>query len=59
MSLAAGCIRRSDARMTSAQFPGRSILQWEKFARYMDPALTSGFWERVVGGQLGVRGVGK
>jgi len=47
-----------DARMTSAQFQA-FYPQWEKFARYKDPALTSGFWERVVGGQLGVRGVGK
>ena len=23
--------------------------QWERFARYKDPALTSSFWERVVG----------
>jgi FAD/FMN-containing dehydrogenase len=47
-----------DARMTAAQFQA-FYPQWEKFARYKDPALTSGFWERVVGGQLGVRGVGK
>ncbi len=47
-----------DARMTSAQFQA-FYPQWEKFARYKDPALTSGFWERVVGGQLGVRGVGR
>ena len=44
-----------DARMTAAQFQA-FYPQWEKFARYKDPALTSGFWERVVGGQLGVRG---
>ena len=48
----------ADARMTAAQFQA-FYPQWEKFARYKDPALTSGFWERVVGGQLGVRGVGK
>jgi FAD/FMN-containing dehydrogenase len=47
-----------DARMTATQFQA-FYPQWEKFARYKDPALTSGFWERVVGGQLGVRGVGK
>jgi len=23
--------------------------QWERFARYKDPALTSSFWERVTG----------
>jgi FAD/FMN-containing dehydrogenase len=44
-----------DARMTAAQFQ-TFYPQWERFARYKDPALTSGFWERVVGGQLGVRG---
>ena len=44
-----------DARMTAAQFQA-FYPQWERFARYKDPALTSGFWERVVGGQLGVRG---
>ncbi|MGA8938413.1 MAG: FAD-binding oxidoreductase [Acidobacteriaceae bacterium] len=47
-----------DARMTAAQFQA-FYPQWERFARYKDPALTSGFWERVVGGQLGVRGVGR
>jgi FAD/FMN-containing dehydrogenase len=47
-----------DARMTSAQFQA-FYPQWERFARYKDPALTSGFWERVVGGQLGVRGGGR
>ena len=25
--------------------------QWERFARYKDPAITSSFWERVVGQQ--------
>jgi FAD/FMN-containing dehydrogenase len=43
-----------DARMTSPQFQA-FYPQWERFARYKDPALTSGFWERCVGG-LGVRG---
>jgi FAD/FMN-containing dehydrogenase len=47
-----------DARMTASQFQA-FYPQWEKFARYKDPALTSGFWERVVGGQMGVRGAGK
>ncbi len=47
-----------DARMTSEQFQA-FYPQWQQFARYKDPALTSGFWERVVGGQLGVRGVGR
>ncbi len=47
-----------DARMTAAQF--RAFYpQWERFAVYKDPALTSGFWERVVGGQSGVRGGGR
>ncbi|MGC9199796.1 MAG: FAD-binding oxidoreductase [Acidobacteriaceae bacterium] len=47
-----------DARMTAAQFQA-FYPQWERFARYKDPALTSSFWERVVGGQLGVRGIGR
>ena len=37
-----------DARMTAAQFQ-TFYPQWQKFARYKDPALTSSFWERVVG----------
>ena len=37
-----------DAAMTPSQF--RAFYpQWEHFARYKDPALTSGFWERVMG----------
>ncbi len=44
-----------DARMTSAQFQA-FYPQWERFARFKDPALTSSFWERVIGGQLGVGG---
>ncbi len=37
-----------DAAMTPAQF--RAFYpQWEKFARYKDPGLTSSFWERVTG----------
>jgi FAD/FMN-containing dehydrogenase len=37
-----------DAAMTPSQF--RTFYpQWERFARYKDPALTSGFWERVTG----------
>jgi FAD/FMN-containing dehydrogenase len=54
-----------DARMTSAQFQA-FYPQWERFARYKDPALTSSFWERVVGGAgdafgdlLAVRGGGR
>ncbi len=35
-----------DARMTPAQFQ-KSYPQWQKFARYKDPLLTSSFWERV------------
>jgi FAD/FMN-containing dehydrogenase len=41
-----------DARMTAPQFQA-FYPQWEKFARYKDPALTSSFWERVVGHQTG------
>jgi FAD/FMN-containing dehydrogenase len=37
-----------DAAMTPSQF--RTFYpQWERFARYKDPALTSSFWERVTG----------
>jgi FAD/FMN-containing dehydrogenase len=38
-----------DARMTAAQFQA-FYPQWQAFARYKDPALTSSFWERVTGG---------
>jgi FAD/FMN-containing dehydrogenase len=37
-----------DACMTPDQFQA-FYPQWEKFARYKDPAITSSFWERVVG----------
>ncbi len=37
-----------DARMTAGQYQG-FYPQWERFARYKDPAITSSFWERVVG----------
>jgi FAD/FMN-containing dehydrogenase len=37
-----------DAAMTAAQFQA-FYPQWEKFARYRDPLLTSSFWERVTG----------
>ncbi len=37
-----------DARMTAAQYQV-FYPQWERFARYKDPAITSSFWERVVG----------
>ena len=47
-----------DARMTSAQFQA-FYPQWERFARFKDPALTSSFWERVIGGRLGVGGSGR
>ena len=41
-----------DARMTGEQY--RAFYpQWERFARYKDPALTSSFWERVVGDRPG------
>ena len=40
-----------DAAMTPSQF--RVFYpQWERFARYKDPALTSGFWERVMGNEV-------
>lgn len=38
-----------DARMTAPQFQA-FYPQWQRFARYKDPALTSSFWERVIGG---------
>jgi FAD/FMN-containing dehydrogenase len=37
-----------DACMTPDQFKA-FYPQWERFARYKDPALTSSFWERVTG----------
>ena len=37
-----------DACMTSDQFKA-FYPQWERFARYKDPAITSSFWERVTG----------
>lgn len=37
-----------DARMTAMQYQA-FYPQWERFARYKDPAITSSFWERVVG----------
>jgi len=37
-----------DACMTPDQFQ-TFYPQWEKFARFKDPAITSSFWERVVG----------
>jgi FAD/FMN-containing dehydrogenase len=39
-----------DARMTASQFQA-FYPQWETFARYKDPALTSSFWERVTSQQ--------
>ncbi|WP_081490575.1 FAD-binding oxidoreductase [Terriglobus roseus] len=35
-----------DARMTASQFQ-TAYPQWQQFARYKDPLLTSSFWERV------------
>lgn len=35
-----------DARMTAAQYQG-SYPQWQEFARYIDPAFSSAFWQRV------------
>ena len=37
-----------DAAMTAPQFQA-FYPQWEQFARYRDPLLTSSFWERVTG----------
>jgi FAD/FMN-containing dehydrogenase len=37
-----------DAAMTAAQFQA-FYPQWQRFARYRDPLLTSSFWERVTG----------
>jgi FAD/FMN-containing dehydrogenase len=37
-----------DAAMTAPQFQS-FYPQWEQFARYRDPLLTSSFWERVTG----------
>ncbi len=37
-----------DAAMTAAQFQA-FYPQWQNFARYRDPLLTSSFWERVTG----------
>ncbi len=37
-----------DAPMTASQFQS-FYPQWEQFARYRDPMLTSSFWERVTG----------
>lgn len=39
-----------DARMTAPQFQA-FYPQWPQFARFKDPALTSSFWERVIGGE--------
>jgi FAD/FMN-containing dehydrogenase len=44
-----------DACMTADQFQA-FYPQWEKFSRYKDPAITSSFWERVVGDKMGMRG---
>jgi FAD/FMN-containing dehydrogenase len=41
-----------DARMTAEQFQA-FYPQWQEFAKYKDPALTSSFWERVVGAKQG------
>ena len=43
-----------DARMTAQQYQA-FYPDWERFARYKDPALTSGFWERVAGVRGGKR----
>jgi FAD/FMN-containing dehydrogenase len=44
-----------DARMTAEQFQA-FYPQWERLARYKDPAITSSFWERVIGADDGVFG---
>ncbi|MDE1160358.1 MAG: FAD-binding oxidoreductase [Acidobacteriaceae bacterium] len=43
-----------DACMTADQFQ-TYYPQWERFARYKDPAITSSFWERVTGPNGGAR----
>ena len=43
-----------DACMTPDQFQA-FYPQWQRFARYKDPAITSGYWERVTAGQGGGR----
>ncbi|MDE1154260.1 MAG: FAD-binding oxidoreductase [Acidobacteriaceae bacterium] len=43
-----------DACMTEAQFKAY-YPNWERFARYKDPAITSSFWERVMGHTGGAR----
>ena len=40
-----------DAAMTASQFQ-TFYPQWQHFARYKDPLLTSSFWERVTGDRL-------
>ena len=42
-----------DTAMTAAQFQA-FYPQWQDFARYRDPLLTSSFWERVTGEQPGI-----
>ena len=42
-----------DAAMTAAQFQ-QFYPQWEQFARFKDPVLTSSFWERCTGDQPGL-----
>ena len=42
-----------DAAMTAEQFQS-FYPQWEQFARYRDPMLTSSFWERVTGDKPGL-----
>jgi FAD/FMN-containing dehydrogenase len=50
-----GCLYPAkDARMTAGQFQA-FYPQWQAFSRFKDPALTSSFWERVVGAEGGVR----
>jgi hypothetical protein len=39
-----------DACMTERQYK-TFYPQWEAFTKYKDPAITSGFWERVMGGE--------
>src|SRR5579875_198055 len=42
-----------DAAMTAAQFQA-FYPQWQQFARYRDPLLSSSFWERVTGESSGI-----
>jgi FAD/FMN-containing dehydrogenase len=40
-----------DARMTAELF-GNTYVRWREFARYVDPACSSGFWRRTTQGEV-------